>query len=263
MATQIYLDLKGKTVVVTGANRGIGKAVCQAFMRNGSQVVCVYRKTRPDFSAGACGGPAPLFLQADVRDVETISRWAQEYTEAGNRLDILINNAGVYIPKPLLDCDDRDWCETIHTNLKSMLFISQTFARQMKADKGGGVIINAASFTATMGSAGYALYSISKVAIVEMTRCMAAEWAPYHIRVNAFSPGIARTRMTEPMLKENEAAVLAPIAMNRVGTVEEVSNVVLFLASQVSSYITGQNLNINGGKFIVQNPHAPWERQEA
>jgi len=256
---QVFPDLKGKTVVVTGANRGIGKAVCEAFMHNGARVVCLYRRTKPVFSAEKRAGATPEFLKADVNDIETIAAWTREFTKAGNKLDVLVNNAGLYIRKPMLECSEQDWAETIDTNLKSMFFISQDFASHLKKGKRGGVIINAASFTATMGSAGYALYSITKAAIAQMTRCMAAEWAPHNIRVNAFSPGITTTRMTEPMLKHNEAAVLAPISMNRVGTLEEVSNGVLFLASGAASYITGQNLNINGGKFTVQNPHAPWE----
>lgn len=257
-STAAYPDLVGRTVVITGANRGIGKHLAESFLRNDCQVICIYRRSKPKLSARVCRSHKPVLLKADVLDLKTISVWADEWNASGKTLDVLVNNAGLFIPKPLLTCDRHDWDETINTNLRASFFLAQLFARHMKKTKTRGVIINAASFAATMASVNYGIYAISKAAIVQMTKCMAAEWAPYGIRVNAFSPGIVKTKMTAHMLKQNEPKVLAAISMNRIGSLAEVSNGVLFLASDASSYIIGQNLNINGGKFIVQDPATPW-----
>lgn len=255
----VYPDLDGKTVVITGSNRGIGKNLAETFIRNNCQLVCMYRRTAPVFGENIGGNFDPIMLKADVNDIETIAAWVNKFTNDGNELDVLINNAGLYIKKALIDIGVNDWHETMDTNLKSTFFISQMFSKHMKKKGRGGVIINASSFTATIPSANYGLYSISKAAIAHLTRCMAAEWAPYNIRVNAFSPGIVKTRMTSPALNQNECEVLKAISMRRTGTLQEISNVVLFLASEASSYITGQNINVNGGKFAVQNPHSAWE----
>ena len=254
-----YVDLNGKTVVITGANRGIGKHLAESFLRNGCTVVCVCRRTKPKLALRACRQGKCVILKANVNDLPTLSTWAKEWTSSGKTLDVLINNAGLYTSKPLINCDADDWELTVSTNLKASFFLGQLFARHMKKNKKGGVIINAGSFTSTLGSVNYGLYSITKMAIVQMTRCMAAEWAPYKIRVNAFSPGIVKTRMTAPAIEANKERVLGAISMNRTGKLEEVSNGVLFLASEASSYITGQNLNINGGKFIVQDPDTAWK----
>ncbi len=257
----VYHDLEDKTVFITGANRGIGKHLCEAFLRNNCRVICVYRKTKPVFSLGKVTKHEPILLKADINDIEKIASFVDAFTSSGNSCNIIINNAGLYNNIPLMECTQQDWCETIDTNLKSMFFLSQLFARQMKKNRKGGVIINAASFTTTMPSVGYGLYSISKGAIFQMTKCIAAEWAPYNIRANTFSPGIVKTRMTAQAIENHRDEVLGAICMNRTGTFEEINNGVLFLASDASSYITGQNLNINGGKFIVQNPHAAWNNQ--
>ncbi len=139
-------------VVITGANRGIGKHVAESFLRNKCTVVCVYRRTKPKLSPSACRQGKCVYLKADVNDLPALSVWAKEWTSAGKTLDVLINNAGLYIPKPLINCDADDWEQMVGTNLKAGFFLGQLFARNMKRNKKGGVIISEGSFTATLGT---------------------------------------------------------------------------------------------------------------
>jgi NAD(P)-dependent dehydrogenase (short-subunit alcohol dehydrogenase family) len=125
-----------------------------------------------------------------------------------------------------------------------------------------GVIINAISFGAKIPSANVGFYSASKSALKTLTKCMAAEWAPYGIRVNGFSPGVIPTEMTETTIKKRKVELIHAISMQRLGKIQEVANAVLFLASQSSSYITGIDLEISGGKFLLQDPQTPWQESK-
>ena len=250
-----YDDLAGKRVVVTGASQGIGAGIAQAFHREGCHVVALARG--PITWAADLESERLETVQADVRDIGGLRAWLDGATHNGAPVDVLVNNAGHLSANALIDCTPEEFDDMFAVNTRAMLFASQLFARQMRS-QGGGVIVNVASYAATLPSIPYGVYAASKAAVVSLTRSMAAEWAPMGIRVNAVSPGVIPTRMTEPALRRNEAGMLEFISLHRVGTVAEVADAALFLASARSSYLTGVNLDVSGGKLLVQNPGVAW-----
>ena len=250
-----FEDLAGKRVVVTGASQGIGMGLAQAFHREGCHVVAIARG--PIDWANGWAGDRLETVRADVRDLSTLRAWLADATRDGTGIDVLVNNAGHLSASPLLECSPEEFDEMFGVNTRATFFLSQLFAEHMRT-RGGGVILNIASYAATLASIPYGVYAASKAAIVSLTRSMAAEWAPLGIRVNALSPGVIPTRMTEPALSRHEARMLESISLHRVGTVNEVADTALFLASDRSSYLTGVNLDVSGGKLLVQNPNAAW-----
>ncbi len=249
----MYPDLAGKRVTVTGAAQGIGLDIVRAFANAGAQVLAISRQG-PEGDAAIDGVE---WLACDIRKLEPLERKLDELEARGERMHVLVNNAGVMRRAHLLEASDDDWVEMFDTNVRATFRLSQRFARHMKP-RGGGAIVNAASFAATLPSVGHGVYAATKAALVSLTRSMAAEWAPWQIRVNAFSPGVIPTRMTRPALDRNEARMLESISLRRTGSTAEVAAAVLFLASDTSSYITGVNLDVTGGKLIVQDPGSAW-----
>lgn len=253
----MYPDLKGKTVVVTGASAGLGKRIAQRFLEAGSRVVLVGRSVitwLTDTDRDNCE-----YIQCDIRDTAPVEHWLNEWEKEGGTVHVLVNNAGVIEEGALLGYSQEAWESTFDVNLRATFRMCQLFANHMR-DKQGCSIVNAASYAATLPAANSGVYAASKAALVSLTRTMAAEWAPYGIRVNAYSPGVVRTPMTEPKLKEHESTMLEAISLNRLGTADEIANVVLFLSSSVSAYITGTNIDASGGKLIIQNPRAAWTK---
>jgi NAD(P)-dependent dehydrogenase (short-subunit alcohol dehydrogenase family) len=252
-----YPDLVDRTVVITGANRGIGETIVKAFLSNQCRVVAVYRQYPPSISLPDIAEDRLILLQADIGDRAVFASWLAEFESSGNRADILVNNAGVLKNTPLIECDENDWHYIMDVNLKHTFFLSQLFARHMKKH-GGGVIINASSFAAKIAAGNCGIYAASKSALQMLTKCMAAEWAPYGIRVNGFMPGMIPTRMSAPAIARKQEQLINDISLHRFGTTEEIANGVLFLASDAASYITGTDLEISGGKFLIQDPESPW-----
>lgn len=250
----MYPDLQGKRVVVTGAAHGIGLAIARAFASADSRVVAVRHGD---------AGPVPEiagsveWLACDIRQPVPLARRLEELEAAGEGVDVLVNNAGVMRRAPLIDAARDDWEAMFDTNVAATFWLCRHFARHMRT-RGGGAIVNAASFAGTVPSVSHGVYAASKAALLSLTRSMAAEWAPYGIRVNAFSPGVIPTRMTQPALERNEARMLDAISMRRTGRADEVAAVVLFLASASSSYVTGVNVDVTGGKLLVQDPASAW-----
>jgi len=178
--------------------------------------------------------------------------WLRDFESDGGTVDILVNNAGVICYSPLLEVNERDWASIMGTNVKATFFLSQMFAKHMKQNS-GGVIINAHSFAVKIPSALTGLYAASKSALAMLTRTMAGEWAQYGIRVNAYSPGVVETDMTKPAIDRNRDSMLRDISLRHFGQALDVANAVLFLASTTSSYMTGVDLEVSGGKFLLQN----------
>jgi NAD(P)-dependent dehydrogenase (short-subunit alcohol dehydrogenase family) len=241
--------LRGKATAVTGATRGIGRAIAVAFAREGADVLVNGR----DATAGAqvCAeiealGRRAVWHAADLGRVAEARGVAGAAVAAFGRLDVLVNNAGLFERKPALEMEEADWDRLLDVNLKGAFFCAQAAARAMRGR--GGVIVNVASDAAWSGGLNpCSHYAASKAGMVSFTRSLAKELAPHGIRVNALAPGLISTEMG------GTAGSTLPdlvIPLGREGTPEEVAAAVLFLASDEASYVTGANLNLSGGLFL-------------
>jgi NAD(P)-dependent dehydrogenase (short-subunit alcohol dehydrogenase family) len=243
-----------KTAFITGASRGIGNAIAKKFLEKGYRLVLLHREKQPDFE------PSDMvhFLKADQRDQAAISQWLESWESKGNKVDILINNAGVIFNTPLIDVSEAQWDDLMDINLKSTFFLSQCFAKHMITNR-SGVIINATSFATKLPLPGRSIYAASKSGLLSLTKTMATEWAPYGIRVNAYAPGIVETDMSRPAIEQNGERLKDDISLRRFGLPSEVADAVYFLCSDDAAYITGIELDISGGKFLTQNPAMAWD----
>ena len=247
-------DLKQKVAIVTGARRGMGRTHALALASAGAKVVV------SDISMEDCesvvkeikenGGEA-LAVKCDVSKKEEVERMVKSAIDKWGRADILINNAGIVQFKPFIELTEEDWSKTIDINLKGYFLCAQAAAKEMIKQK-SGVIVNIASVAMGqqgVGMPGIVHYCASKGGIAAMTEALAAELAPYNIRVNAVAPGAIETPMMESAKQDPKIleGTLSRIPMHRFGKPEEVSNLVLFLASDGSSYMTGSTVVIDGG----------------
>ncbi len=248
------MDLKNKIVIVTGARRGMGKSHALVLAKAGAKVVV------SDISEEDCQkvveeikkekGEA-LAVKCDVSKKEEVDNLVKKTIERFGRVDILVNNAGICQFKPFLELTEEEWSRTLNINLKGYFLCAQAVAKEMVKQKSGRIIniASVASGQVGIGMATLAHYCASKGGIIAMTEALAVELAPFGIRVNAIAPGMIETPMIDPMKKDPKMmeAMLARVPMHRVGNPEEVSNLVLFLASNASSYITGSTVVIDGG----------------
>jgi len=250
----IDFSLKGKVALVTGASRGIGEAAAIALAGAGADVALASRKA-PDLEkvAGEIRktGRKALVVPAHVAKIEEIGSLASKVKQEFGRIDILVNNAGTNpTMDSALDVQDRAWDAIMNLNLKGLFFLSQAVARVMK-EKGGGKIINVASIAGIRPDL-LPIYSISKAGVLMATKVMAQQWAQYGIRVNAIAPGLTKTRFSEALWKNPDILKLAMghTPMARIAEPEEMVGAILYLASDASSYVTGQVLAIDGGSTI-------------
>ena len=250
----MYEDLKGKVAIITGARRGMGRTHALALAKAGAKV------TIADISLADCqkvakeikslGGEA-LAIKCDVSKKEEVEGMIAKTMEEFGKIDILVNNAGICQFKPFLDLTEEELDRTININLKGYFLCAQAVAKEMVKQK-SGAIINIASIAMGQVGVGFpalAHYCASKGGIVAMTETLALELAPYNIRVNAVSPGAIETPMVDSLKTDPKTleGTLARILLHRMGRPEEVSNLVVFLASDDSSYITGSTVVIDGG----------------
>jgi NAD(P)-dependent dehydrogenase (short-subunit alcohol dehydrogenase family) len=248
------LELKGKVAIVTGARRGMGRTHALVLAKAGAKVVVsdifqedcekVVKEIKKD------GGEA-IAIKCDVSKKEEVDNMVKATVDKWGKIDILINNAGICQFKPFLELTEQEWDRTIDINLKGYFLCSQAAAKEMVRQK-SGAIVNIASIAMGQVGVGFlnlAHYSASKGGIVGMTETMAIELGPYNIRVNAIAPGVIETPMIDPIKQDQKAmeGILARVPLHRVGKSEEVSNLVLFLASDASSYMTGSTVVIDGG----------------
>ncbi|MFV0333936.1 MAG: SDR family NAD(P)-dependent oxidoreductase [Tropicimonas sp.] len=237
----------GKRVMVTGASRGIGRALATAFGRAGADLILTARNAQT-LAATATDlremGRAVECLSVDQRDVGQV----RERLGALKAIDVLINNAGVEEVRETLNVDEALWDRIVDTNLKGAFFVAQAVAAGM-VGHGGGAIVNLASLTSYVGVPTAVPYGASKSGILGMTRALAAEWAPRGIRVNAIAPGYFRTDMTSVFYEDPAwvEAMTARVPMGRLGRLEDLAGATMFLASSASAYMTGQSLVIDGG----------------
>lgn len=242
--------LKGKTAVVTGGSRGIGKEICLQFAKCGADVLVNDIGTEETATEvlQACEklGVKAFFYQADVTDfaqVEEMMKFAQK--EMG-KIDILVNNAGITKDNLVMRMKEEEFDQVINVNLKGTFNCMKHVCRIMMKQK-SGCVINMASVVGILGNAGQINYAASKAGVIGMTKSFAREVANRGVRVNAVAPGFIKTDMTDKLDDKTKEALLTQIPLGYLGTVEQTANAVLFLASDYANYMTGQVLSVDGG----------------
>lgn len=250
--TPPLFDLTDKKAIVTGGGRGLGRTIAIGLARFGADVAIVAR-TASELEITAREieklGRRVLVFPSDVSKKENIERVVNEVVAQWGRLDILVNNAGVDAAKPALDYSEDDWDLVIDINLKGYFLFAQAVARRMK-ETGGGTIVNNSSICGNVAVKNIVAYNASKGGVNMLTRTLAVEWAPYNIRVNAFSPAYMEAFMPGAASEHDEnkeRAIRELTPLGRRGKPEELVGPVVFLASDASSYVTGEILMVDGG----------------
>jgi NAD(P)-dependent dehydrogenase (short-subunit alcohol dehydrogenase family) len=247
-------NLEGKTALVTGAGKGIGRALAIGLAEAGADVAIVAR-TEADLQEVAAEirktGRKAYITVADVTDRSQVEQAVAGVVAQAGRLDILVNNAGMNIRTPALEVTDEEWDKIMQTNLKSAFMMSQSAGRYMK-EAGGGRIINVASVAGHIALRTGVVYGATKAAMIQMTKVLALEWGKHNILVNGIGPWYFRTPLTEKMLQNEEFVqeVLSRTPLRRIGDLQDLVGPVVFLSSEAANYITGQTLLVDGGMTI-------------
>ncbi len=246
------MNLKGRTALVTGAGRGIGRGVAVSYAQAGADVAVISRSQDQlnevaDEIRGL--GVRALPIPTDVADAEQIDQAIGETVSEFGRLDILVNNAGINHRAPTMDFPIEEFDKIIDVNLRGVWYLSQQAARQMKAQGDGGRIINTTSLASHMGVPGLSAYAASKGGVGMIIKVMAVEWAQEGITVNGVSPGYIATPLTQQLREDEEknAWILSRIPMKRWGTPQDMAGLYVFLGSNAAAYITGQLFPVDGG----------------
>jgi len=254
-------SLEGKVALITGGSRGMGEATAYVFARAGADVAVTSRKL-PDLEKVADEirelGRKSLAVATHIGRMDQLQPLVDRVVAEFGKIDILVNNAGTNFFMPAIDMTEDGWDAVINLDLKGLFFLSQAVARVMK-EHGGGKIINISSVSGYKPQVPTGHYSIAKVGVIMATKVMAREWAEYNIRVNCIAPGAIETRLYNAifdLLPEEEAKVRKAeaakrIPMGRVGEPREIADAVLFLASDASSYVTGQTFAVDGGSLLL------------
>ena len=240
-----------KIVLITGANRGIGHSIMSAFINAGYIVVGTSRSDDGVKKINdAIGDPSKgCGVKMDVTSENDIQSANKLITDKFGITTILINNAGVTKDNLLMRMSSEEWNDVIDTNLNSLYRVTKEFIREMMKQKTGR-IINISSVVGMSGNAGQSNYSSSKSAIYGFTKSLAKEVASRNITVNAISPGFIETDMTDKLSDEQKQAIISAIPLSRMGSAKDIADITLFLASDSASYITGENINVNGGLYM-------------
>lgn len=247
-------NFKNKTILITGGGGGIGREFARAFTECGGITLIAdlfLKKAKKVSDEMIHLGGISFPIQADISNIESIQVMIKKVLEKFGKIDVLLNHAGVDIRKAAIEFTEEDWDKIMNVNLKGAFFMAQEVGKQMIRQK-KGKIINTASVSSVRGHPNLAIYSASKGGIIQLTKVLANEWAQYHINVNALGPGYVLTSQTRSLLddKERYYSVLSKIPLGRLGVPADMAGTALFLASELSNYITGQVIYIEGGRLI-------------
>jgi len=247
-------DFKGKTALVTGASRGIGRAIAVALARGGASVALNYAGNEAAAAEAlalvlAAGAPKAKLYRFDVADPAACTAAVEAVIADLGSLDILVNNAGIAVDQLVMRLKDEDWNRTLQVNLTGNFNLIRAVARPMMKAK-RGAIVNLTSVVGEMGNAGQAAYAAAKAGQIGLTKSVARELASRNIRVNAVAPGYIDTDMTAGLPEAAKTKLTDLIPLARLGTTEDVAKAVAFLASDEASYVTGEVLRVNGGMYM-------------
>ena len=247
------MRFEGKVALVTGASRGIGRAIALALAAEGADVAVNYAGSEAAAKEVAAEieamGRKAFVIQADIASTEASTAMVDAVVKEFGRVDVLVNNAGITRDGLLMRMKEEDWDAVITTNLKGVFNCTKAAIKYMMKQKSGN-IVNISSIVSVMGNAGQANYCAAKAGVIGFTKATAKEVAARGIRVNAIAPGFIKTDMTSVLSEKVVEAMLAGIPLNRLGETEDIAKAVLFLASSDANYITGQTLHVDGGMVM-------------
>ncbi|HLI00067.1 MAG TPA: SDR family NAD(P)-dependent oxidoreductase [Acidimicrobiales bacterium] len=262
----MQLDLRGQVAIVTGAARGIGRTIAEAYVAEGMHTVVLDinadgLKTLADELAER--GQSAAVQVVDVRSVEAVEQAVADTMERFGRIDVLVNNAGVAGGGPVDTLSEERWQHNIDVNLTGVFHMCRAVIPHMKRQHRGR-IINASSFAAIVPSVGGAAYAASKAGVHYLTRVLAGELGPWDITVNAYAPGMVPTQMNHfaDLPPERQETLLDMLTLRRWGERADIANLMVFLASDAASYITGTLVDVSGGKLAVQRPNAAYDHYD-
>ena len=242
--------LNGKKALVTGGSRGIGREIVLAFLREGASVWYIDLAEGDSLSEyqsiAAEHGATAGFREANVADEQSVTQAVEAVLKEAGGLDVLVNNAGITRDNLLFRMTAQEWNDVLAVNLTSAFYTSRLVVRQM-AKQRSGAVINVASIVGIIGNGGQANYSASKAGMIGLTKSMAREVSGRNVRINAVAPGFINTKMTQALNEEQQNALKTQIPMGRIGEPAEVASVIVFLASDLASYLTGQVIHVTGG----------------
>jgi 3-oxoacyl-[acyl-carrier protein] reductase len=243
--------VKGKNVLITGGAQGIGREMVLLFLKNGASVWYIDIQQGDSFTeyqeVAKANGVTVAFKEGNVADEAGITSVCKEILKESGGIDVLVNNAGITRDNLSFRMSSKDWNDVLAINLTSAFYISKVVVQDMFMKKRPGSVINIASIVGVIGNGGQVNYAASKAGLIGFTKSLAREVASRNIRVNAIAPGFIQTKMTDKLTEEQKKALFAQIPMGRLGLPEDVAKAALFLASDLSSYITGHVLHVTGG----------------
>ncbi|NRF26500.1 3-oxoacyl-ACP reductase FabG [Vibrio coralliilyticus] len=244
------INLEGKIALVTGASRGIGRAIAEILVERGATVIGTATSENGAAAISEYLGENGKGLALNVTDIESIEATLKNINDEFGAIDILVNNAGITRDNLLMRMKDDEWNDIINTNLTPIYRMSKAVLRGMMK-KRAGRIINVGSVVGTMGNAGQTNYAAAKAGVIGFTKSMAREVASRGVTVNTVAPGFIETDMTKALNDEQRAVTLANVPAGRLGDPREIASAVAFLASPEAAYITGETLHVNGGMYMV------------